>query len=329
MLTLAPYAHEQRAAWDDLVGRSKNGVFLFYRGYMDYHADRFIDASLLFFDGGRSAAAFPACRLGDDVVSHAGLTFGGVVSDEQMTIGRMSDVFDLLLDHYARQGLKRLVYKPVPRIYHRLPAEEDLYLLFCKEGRLIRRDLSTTIDLRRPLPYAKGRKWSINKAKKAGLVVQPSADFDSFMAIEEFVLSKYHGTKPVHSAAEIRLLSQRFPDNIRLFGAFQDVRMLAGVIVYADGPVAHAQYISSTDEGREIGASDLVLDHLLREIYADKTYFDFGISTEQGGHYLNSGLALYKENFGGRAVVYDWYEIGLSDRHDASVGREAGSPADQ
>ena len=75
------------------------------------------------------------------------------------------------------------------------------------------------------------------------------------------------------------------------------------------GQVAHAQYISATDEGREVGASDLVLDHLIREVYADKAYFDFGISTEQAGYRLNSGLALYKENFGGRAIAYDWYEF--------------------
>jgi hypothetical protein len=312
MLELTPYAPEFQPAWDELVRHSKNGVFLFCREYMDYHADRFEDSSLLFFDGGRPIAVFPACRTGEEVVSHGGLTFGGMVVNEQMTIDGMRSLFELLLNRLSRTGVRRLVYKAVPHIYHRLPAEEDLYLLFLKGGRLIRRDLSTTLDLRRPLPYAKGRKWSINKAKKAGLTVQPSADFESFMAIEEYVLHKYHGTKPVHSAAEIQLLARRFPENIRLFGAFRDSRMLAGVVVYADGPVAHAQYISSTDEGRKIGASDMVLDHLIREVYAGKTYFDFGISTERSGYHLNSGLALYKENFGGRGVVYDRYEITVS-----------------
>jgi hypothetical protein len=309
MLELVPYAPQHQSEWDALVRRSKNGVFLFCRAYMDYHADRFEDTSLMFFDDGQLLAALPACRIGEDWVSHGGLTFGGVVSDEQMTIDGMRSVFELMLGCLRQRGVRRLIYKAVPHIYHRLPAAEDLYLLFVKGGRLIRRDLSTTIELRRPLSYAKGRKWSINKAKKAGLSVRPSADYDAFMAIEEYVLHKYHGTAPVHTADEIRLLAKRFPDNIKLFGAFQDSRMLAGVIVYADGPVAHTQYISSTDEGREVGASDFVLDHLLRTVYADKMYFDFGISTEQAGTHLNVGLARYKENFGGRAIAYDWYEV--------------------
>jgi len=311
MLKIVPYTSEYKNVWNEFVNKSKNGVFLFFREYMDYHADRFEDKSLLFFEDDKLVALLPANRSKEEFISHGGLTFGGVVADERMTVSLMLRIFEQLTVYLKEEGYLRIIYKPVSHIYHRTPSEEDLYALFAQGARLIRRDLSTTIALKNRLPYAKGRKWSINKAKKAGLAVRPSVDFDSFMAIEEYVLRKYHGTKPVHSAAEIRLLAQRFPENIRLFGAFQDSRMLAGIIIYADGPVAHTQYISSTDEGREIGASDLVLDHLIQDVYSDKTYFDFGISTEQAGYRLNSGLALYKENFGGRAITYDWYELAV------------------
>jgi hypothetical protein len=313
MLKIIPYTYEFKNVWNEFVNKSKNGVFLFFREYMDYHSDRFEDNSLLFFEDDKLVALLPANRNEEDFISHGGLTFGGVVADERMTVNLMLRIFEQVMVYLKKKRYLRVIYKPIPHIYHRTPSEEDLYALFVREARLMRRDLSTTIDLKNRLPYAKGRKWSINKAKKAGLSVRPSTDFESFMTIEEYVLRKYHDTKPVHSAAEIQLLARRFPENIRLFGAFQDSRMLAGVVVYADGPVAHTQYISSTDEGREVGASDFVLDHLIQDVYSDKTYFDFGISTEQGGNHLNLGLALYKENFGGRAIVYDWYELAVSD----------------
>jgi hypothetical protein len=276
---------------------------------MEYHSDRFEDSSLMFFENDKLVALMPANLAQGNLVSHGGLTFGGVLVDDRMTINLMLGIFESLSAFLREIRCSKLIYKPVPHIYHKIPAEEDLYALFVRGACLVRRDLSTTMDLRNRLPYAKGRKWSINKARKAGLTVERSLDFDAFMAIEEYVLRKYHGTKPVHSAAEIQLLAERFPDNIRMFGAFQAGRMLAGVIVYADWRVAHTQYISSTDEGRALGASDLVLDHLIREVYADRAYFDFGISTEQSGRFLNAGLALYKENFGGRSLAYDWYEI--------------------
>ena len=40
-----------------------------------------------------------------------------------------------------------------------------------------------------------------------------------------------------------------------------------------------------------------------------KPYFDFGISTEDGGQDLNVGLIDNKESYGARAVAYDQYEV--------------------
>jgi len=56
---LVRYTPDRQREWDDFVGRSRNGVFLFQRAYMDYHADRFTDHSLLAYDGDRLAALFP------------------------------------------------------------------------------------------------------------------------------------------------------------------------------------------------------------------------------------------------------------------------------
>jgi hypothetical protein len=308
-LELRPYTPSCRALWDAFVRRSKNGLFLFYRGYMDYHSDRFQDCSLMVFGDDQLLAVIPANRQGGDFVSHGGLTFGSVIVDDHMNAAIMLHVFQKLVAYLGELGITRMVYKPVPHIYHRLPAEEDLYALFVNEARLLRRDVSTTIAQPHRLTYSKGRKWSINKARKAGLTVQPSSDFDTFMGIEEYVLRRYHGKTPVHSASEIGMLAERFPDHIKLFGAYRQSDMLAGVVIYENEMVAHTQYIAVSDEGRDLGAGDLVLDELINQFYHEKPYFDFGISTENEGRFLNVGLAQYKENFGGRSTVYDCYEV--------------------
>ena len=64
--------------WNDFVNESSNGTFLFLREYMEYHADRFTDYSLLIYDENRLLALLPANRQGDVLYSHAnrGL-FGG------------------------------------------------------------------------------------------------------------------------------------------------------------------------------------------------------------------------------------------------------------
>ena len=88
--------------------------------------------------------------------------------------------------------------------------------------------------------------------------------------------------------------------------------MIAGAIIYESKNVAHTQYLGSTDEGKEIFAQDFLLDYLIRIYYKNKKYFDFGISTEQNGRYLNLGLIQYKEGFGAFGIRYDFYELDIS-----------------
>jgi hypothetical protein len=308
------YDAERKRAWDEFVAGSKNGVFLFGRDYVEYHAERFPDASLMFYDESeRLVGLLPATeREGRVLSSHAGLTFGGIVSDDSMKVGLMLELFDALLAHLRAEGLRKLVYKAVPHIYHRVPAEEDLYALFRAGARLFRRDVSSTLDMRERLPFSKGRKYAIKQAQKNGVEVARSFDFEAFIEIETQVLAAKYGTRPVHTAGELRLLAERFPQNIKLFAAHRDGRMLGGVVVYESPGVAHAQYIGATEEGRGMGATDLIVNLLLGDIYAGGIkYFDFGISTERDGQHLNEGLAENKQGFGGRAVVYDFYELEL------------------
>ncbi len=138
-------------------------------------------------------------------------------------------------------------------------------------------------------------------------MVEPSTDFDAFMAIQEEVLRTRHNARPTHSATELALLAGRFPGNIRLFVVRQGNEMLGGVVIYETTRVAHTQYIAASEEGRRLGALDLIFQHLIHERYADRDHFDFGISSEDRGRRLNAGLIKNKESYGARATVFDWY----------------------
>lgn len=310
MIRLERYSPGHAQAWNAFVAKAKNGVFLFDRGYMDYHADRFADHSLMVIADDKLVGLIPANEAGGVLASHGGLTFGGVLSDRRMRTAHMLEIFDGLRSYLAAAGLSRMLYKAVPHIYHQVPAEEDLYALQRHGARLVRRDVSSTIDLGNRVAFAKGRKWSTGKALANGLMVAESRDVEGFMAIEAAHLQAKFGVQPTHTAAEMALLAGRFPQNIRLFTASRDGVTLGGVLVYQSARVAHAQYIAATDEGRELGSLDAIMHHLLEAVYATgPTYFDFGISTEKGGTYLNAGLIENKESYGARATVHDFYEL--------------------
>ena len=276
---------------------------------MDYHADRFDDHSLMAYQDGRLIAILPANRAGDALISHGGLTFGGFVTGEKMRVSAMLDLFAALLRHARDVGVRTVVYKPAPHIYHRVPAEEDLYALFRHRARLVRCDVSSAIRLADRLPLTKGRKCGLKLARANHVAAGRSDAIEEFMEMEATLLREKYGVRPTHTATEMRLLADRFPENIKLFAAYRGPALLGGVVVFETPRVAHAQYIAATDAGRELGALDAVMDHLLNEVYRDTAYFDFGISTEQDGRYLNEGLIENKESYGARAVVYDRYEL--------------------
>jgi hypothetical protein len=320
-IRLERFAPAHSGLWNEFVGRSKNGTFLFHRDYLEYHADRFEDHSLLAFQDQKLAALLPANRAGDMLISHGGLTYGGWVTDDRTRTGTMLDLFTALADHAANLGIRQLIYKPVPAIYHRILGDEDLYALFRNQARLIRRDVSSAIRLGARLPLTKGRKCGLKLARAQRLDVQRSDRIAEFMELEAALLHEKHGVQPTHTPTEMLLLAGRFPDNIKLFAAARDGQLLGGVLIYESNMVAHAQYIASTPEGRECSALDAIMDHLLNEVYRDKPYFDFGISTEADGRYLNHGLIENKESYGARAVVYDRYELRVGDMAAAANSR--------
>lgn len=311
MIEAVPYQPSLKFSWDAFADVSKNGTFLLKRDYMEYHSDRFRDCSLMFYEGEHLKALFPASLHGKRVNSHGGLTYGGLIVDRSMTVSAMLDVMASLLSFFRGEGMEELAYKRIPPIYYSYPSDEDLYALFRNGATLSKCGISSAVYLPERIRYSKGRRCNISKANKSGLVFSESHDISGYLELLSGVLKQRHGVAPVHSAAEIEYLQSRFPENIRLFVAEKDGRMLAGSLVYETPLVAHTQYLANSEEGRCLGALDFVVDKLITEVYSGKRFFDFGISTEDGGRVLNEGLASQKQEYGARGVVYNEYLIRL------------------
>jgi len=311
MVEVEQYSYLSKEDWDAFVLISKNGSFLFFRDYQDYHSDRFVDHSLIFREKGKIVALLPACREEDVLVSHGGLTYGGILSDEKMTTPMMSEVFDALILYANQSGFRQIIYKSCPSIYHTYPSDEDLYALFVNDAKLIRRDVSSILSPS-DFPKMQGRrKRAIKKATKAGIECRESDEIEAFWDILCAVLKQNHGASPVHNLSEIRLLQSRFPRNIRLFGAYQEDSLVAGTVIFENNNVAHTQYIAASEVGRCVGALDFVFADLILREYSNKKWFSFGTSTENQGKELNLGLIEQKEGFGARACVHDFYQINV------------------
>ena len=311
MVKIKRYKPEEKELWDNFVKDSKNGVFFFLRDYMEYHSDRFEDHSLIFFKDDEPVALMPANIDGDTLFSHAGLTFGGIITNQKMDVNLMLQIFDSLKEYSKGIGLRKLLYKAVPHIYHSYSSEEDLYALFINNANLVKREVSSTIEMSVKIPFSKNMKRNTKKAESKGIILKRSYDFDTFMGLKEEQLLKKYNKNPTHTAEEMVYLAGKFPENIKLFAVEHNGEMVDGLLIYESENVVHAQYQGATERGIELYASSLIYDEIINLYCRGKKYFDFGISTENNGFYLNRGLIDFKERFGARSIVYDSYELKL------------------
>ena len=318
-MEIIQYTPQQSEAWDQFVRESKNGTFLLERAFMDYHADRFTDCSLMVYEDHLLIGLFPANWDDEErvVYSHQGLTYGGLILSAEVTQKQVLAMMQAIMFWYIDYlQAYRLIYKPIPYIYSTCGAEEDLYALFRANARLRSRGVSSVVTMSNPLQMRKLRLRGAKKAIENGLYIDrmTEGDWDTlkgYWAILTDVLMRNHAVKPVHTFEEMQLLMSRFPQQIKLFLVRDEKEIVAGCVVFLTRQVAHIQYIAASDQGKETGALDLLFRHLINERFKQMTYIDFGISTEQGGALLNEGLIFQKEGFGARAVCYDCYEVEL------------------
>lgn len=311
MINIKQYTYQDFDSWNSFVLSAKNSLFMHNRNFMEYHSDRFEDNSLMFYDDDELLALFPANKKQNKLISHGGLTYGSFITNSKMKEYKMLECFDALKNYMTQNNFSHLIYKTIPYCYFSNPAQEDLYALFRNNANIIKIEPSTVIDFKYPIKLPKGRKAQIGRAKREGVTIELSTDFNTFIELENKVLSEHHNTKAVHTGLELELLHSRFPEQIELYAAMYNGKMIAGAVVFVYQNVIHTQYLAADDTAREIGALDYCISEIINNYSSTKQFLDFGISTEDGGRILNEGLISQKEGFGGRTIVYQTWEMNI------------------
>lgn len=310
MVTISVYSPIQHSEWNHFVYGAKNSTFMHLREYMDYHSSRFTDNSLIAYQNNKIIGVLPANRVGDTLYSHQGLSYAGwLVQTKHFDVTNMLRIWDAMAEFLPSIGIKRLVYKPSPHIYHSYPAEEDLYAIFRHNGVIASTTISTVIPIADAIRFNENSRRAVRLAQKEGIVINETTDYAPYWDVLTELLNERYGVNPVHTLAEINLLHSLFPINIRLFTANLGDDVLGGTLIYHTGLVAHAQYIAASQKGKAMKVLPIIFDHLINTEFSQTKYFDFGTSNEQGGRVLNEGLVMQKTGMGGRGIVYNTYSI--------------------
>lgn len=281
---------------------------------MEYHQDRFEDFSLMLFYKQKLIGLLPANRIDNELHSHQGLTYGGLLLPKSVRFEVVLKGFVALLKFLEAQQIESLYIKEMPSIYCKIPSEELEYFNFILKAQLLRRDTLSVIDVRHRLKFSSGRIEGINRGIKHNLKIVEDDSFEAFWkTILEVNLKDKHSARPVHSLEEIIQLKQKFPQNIKQFNVYKGEKLVAGATIFEASQVAHCQYISGDADKNQLGSLDFLHEHLINKVYSHKAYFDFGTSNENDGKNVNQGLQFWKEGFGARTVTQDFYKIAVKN----------------
>lgn len=306
------YQTEHFEAWNNFIAEAKNATFLFHRDFMEYHCDQFEDFSLLVFENEILKAVLPANIVENQVFSHQGLTYGGLVLKKNEIAQDVENIFESVLVFLKSQNISDLILKPIIPIYSKTPSFELDYFLIQKGASLFRKDLNLAIDFSQPLKISKSKLKHFRKENKSTLYIKKETQFESFwnqVLIPR--LNQKHNVNPVHSLKEIEYLASKFPDNINQYNVYLEDEILAGITIFKAGTVVKSQYGATTEKGQIFRALDFLFINLINDFKDNFNFFDMGIVNENQGKSINYGLLKQKEELGCSVFIQDHYQISI------------------
>lgn len=313
-LKIMGYCESFREKWDDFVmNHSVNGTFLQTRRFLEYHRNRFEDASLVIYKGNDTVVAvIPACAICDEgkkeFCAHCGSTFGGIVmSDLFYDIEHVDAVMTVLESTLRKQGYHRVRLKLTSEIFAGQNGNLLYYFLF-QRGYSSYDELSCYIDFASydeniASNFTSGRRRDYKYSLKNELTFQKLGErqqIADFYGILCGNLEKF-GAKPVHSFEELlEFKESRLLDIVEFYGVYHENQMIAGSMVFLFGSqVFHTQYLAADQSCLKLYPMNFLDANLIRTARERGfSYFSFGTSTEEHGTVLNKKLAEFKEGFG-------------------------------
>ena len=266
---------------------------------MEYHKDRFEDFSLMVFKNNKLISLIPANKSKNDVFSHQGLTFGGVLLPLDIASETVFEIMDSVLDYLKQTKIKSFTVKMIPEIYFKQPANELNYYLLKHNAKIETNHMVLAVDYSKPFTIHKSKLKHYRK-NKYDFKIEESHEYESFWnSVLIPRLKSKHKVSPVHTLQEIQFLSSNFQKQIKQFNIYLEDEILAGITVFENETTVKSQYGATTEKGEKTRALDYLFLHLVfKYLKEGKSFFSMGTVTEKNKLGYNQGLLRQKVELG-------------------------------
>lgn len=310
---IKPYHNDYKNIWNSFIKDSVNGTFLFDRDFMEYHSDRFNDASLMVFNDDALICCIPGNKKESNFYSHQGLTYGGFIFKKDLSKSQLEKVIHQVIND-LKDNYASIEFRWQPYFYN--DYQEHIISAMDQLGFQTRKKFDNLhIDLIHKIKTSSKKTVGYRNGKFDELRLEINHDFKSFwnqILIPQ--LKARHDASPVHSLEEIELLASRFPDSIKQYTIYKDQELLCGVTFFIKNNIVKSQYASASPDGLKVGALDfLYLEAIQRFKNEGLEYIDLGHVNNPDGT-INRGLQRFKEELGGVNTAIYKSELTINEK---------------
>ena len=322
MFKFRKYSKNDELVWDKFVSDSNNGTIFHLRKFLNYHSkDKFVDHSILISKNKKLFSVFPAAEQVVSnqkfLVSHPGSSVGSFVIPQNLSIANSIELVSQIKNYANKYDFKGIQITLPPNLYQkRLSNYMDF--AFFKGGFVYKkREITSILFLEKNIEttlkkFRPSHRRAVKTAQSKGVMVCESEKYDEYYKILQKNLSKRHGVNPTHTLRELKKLKTIFKDRIKLFSAFIDGKMIAGIVNFIiNDQVVLAFYISHDELYNQYRPLNILFYEVFSWAIESKyKVYDFGIFTVN--EEPNMGLGRFKENFGASGIFRDTIELKLN-----------------
>lgn len=315
VMKVVSYTNNMKSMWDNFIEKESRNGFIFHKmHFLEYHKNRFQDCSLLFLDEKENIIAlFPAALKNNNIISHPGSSYGGLVLKKYIKLSEIFEIVELMKNFYNNNFGNINIEIILSESFNLEYGAEDVAFVLWQLGfNLKSKEISTVIDinkfrlrlgLRRTTKQYLCSKSYLRLGITYEKVIEKSDILGCYKLIEQNLASKYK-KKPTHTMEELFELIDRFPQDIDVFAAKRDDEVISTYIMFRlNDFIVHTFYIAKSLEKENV--VDIGLVDFMTNFYFEKgfNFLNFGISSRD--KVVKWGIHTYKEQFSKFFVTRD------------------------
>jgi lipid II:glycine glycyltransferase (peptidoglycan interpeptide bridge formation enzyme) len=317
---------ENEVEWKEFLRNQYNLFFDFrFNSYND-HFDKKIKWHHLKFkskDPDKVVAIMIGCEKIIDgkltYVSCDGVSFGGFLWKKKIDLISYFDIIKSFKEYLLKNKFQNCILKNPPFLYNKIPGEETEYALV-KSGFSITNDSITNIIDLEDFEFKKISETKKRSIKKSSgnikvKILNHNLDRENFKEYYTILLEnrELKNVNPTHSCEELMYLKNHLGDDIILFAAYVDSKLVAICVLFSiNKEIILNFYLAGDDKYKMEGVSEYIL---FKTIEWSKEngykYYDIGTSDNDGR--LIEGLFAFKKKFLAHGFLRKTFELNLSE----------------